>query len=101
MGATAAGLCHRHGNAGSEPRLQPTPQFTAMPDPQPTEQGQGLNPQSHGYQLDYATGFHCATMRSPYFTFLTTLVACGSFWARDRTRAIAVTQVAAVTIPDP
>ena len=29
----AAGLCHSHSNTGSEPRLQPTPQLTAMPDP--------------------------------------------------------------------
>ena len=33
IGATAAGLHHRHINAGSELRLQPTPQFMAMPDP--------------------------------------------------------------------
>ena len=41
IGATAAGLRHRqsHSNAGSEPRLRPTPQLTAMPDPQPTEPG--------------------------------------------------------------
>ena len=32
IGATAAGLHHSHSNAGSEPRLQPTPQLTAMPD---------------------------------------------------------------------
>ena len=29
-------------------RLPPTPQLTATPDPEPTEQGQGLNPQPHG-----------------------------------------------------
>ena len=29
--AVAAGLCQSHGNARSEPRLQPTPQLTAMP----------------------------------------------------------------------
>ena len=33
MGAVAAGLCHSHSNAGSEPRLQPTPQLMAMLDP--------------------------------------------------------------------
>ena len=33
IGAVAAGLCQSHSNAGSEPRLQPTPQFTATPDP--------------------------------------------------------------------
>ena len=30
--ATAVGLHHSHSNAGSELCLQPTPQFTAMPD---------------------------------------------------------------------
>ena len=29
--------------------LQPTPQLTAMPDPYPTESGQGLNLHPHGY----------------------------------------------------
>ena len=33
IGAVAAGLCQSHSNAGSELRLQPTPQLTAMPDP--------------------------------------------------------------------
>ena len=27
----------------------PVPQLTAVLDPQPTEQGQGLNPHPHGY----------------------------------------------------
>ena len=31
--ATAAGPCHSHSNEGSEPRLQPTPQLSAMLDP--------------------------------------------------------------------
>ena len=31
IGAVAADLSHS--NVGSEPHLQPTPQFTAMPDP--------------------------------------------------------------------
>ena len=48
IGAVATGLHQSHSNAGSEPRLQPTPQLTATPDPQPTEQGQGLNPQLNG-----------------------------------------------------
>ena len=43
--ATAAGLLPSHSNIRSEP---PTPQLTATPDPQPTEQGQGSNPQPHG-----------------------------------------------------
>ena len=32
IGAVAAGLRQSHSNAGSEPRLQPTPQLTATPD---------------------------------------------------------------------
>ena len=31
--ATAAGLRHNHSNLGSEPRLQPTPQFKSTSDP--------------------------------------------------------------------
>ena len=48
-GATAAGLCHNHSNAGSRPYLQSTLPLMAMPDPWPTEQGQGSNPQPHGF----------------------------------------------------
>ena len=44
IGATAAGPCHSQSNAGSEPR----PQLMAMPDPWPTEWGQGSNPHPHG-----------------------------------------------------
>ena len=32
IGAVAAGLHHSHSNAGSEPRLRPTPQLMATPD---------------------------------------------------------------------
>ena len=50
--AVAAGLRQSHSNGGSEPRLRPTPQLTtpqltATPDREPTEQGQGPNPQPH------------------------------------------------------
>ena len=31
--AVAASLCQSHSNVGSKPRLQPTPQLTATPDP--------------------------------------------------------------------
>ena len=48
IGAVAASLCQSHSNVGSEMHLRPTPQLTATLDPQPTEQGQGLNPQPHG-----------------------------------------------------
>ena len=33
VGAVAAGLCHSHSNARSEPHLRPTSQLTATPDP--------------------------------------------------------------------
>ena len=33
IGAAATGLHQSHSNTGSEPRLQPTPQLTATPDP--------------------------------------------------------------------
>ena len=48
IGAVATGQRQSHSNSGSEPRLQPAPQLTATPDHQPTEQGQGSNPQPHG-----------------------------------------------------
>ena len=35
IGAVANGLCHNHSNAESEPHLQPTPQLTATPIPDP------------------------------------------------------------------
>ena len=44
IGAAAKDLCHSHSNVESEPYRGPAPQLAAMQDPQPTEQGQGLNP---------------------------------------------------------
>ena len=41
--AVTASLHHSHSNAGSEPHLWPTPHPRATLDPQPTEQGKGLN----------------------------------------------------------
>ncbi len=55
IGAAAPGLRQSHSNAGSELRLQPTPQLTATPDRQPTEQGQGPNLQPHGSWSDSLT----------------------------------------------
>ena len=52
IGATGASLGHSHSNSRSKLHFQPTPQFTAMLDPWCTEQGQGLSPHPHGYQLD-------------------------------------------------
>ena len=48
IGAAAAHLGHSHSNVGSELHRQPTPQFMATPDPEATEQGQGLNLHPHG-----------------------------------------------------
>ena len=55
IGAVAAGLHHSRNNAGSEPRLRPTPLFTATLDPSPTERGQALNLHPHGYKLGSLT----------------------------------------------
>ena len=33
IGAVAIGLCQSHSNTGSQPRVRPTPQLVAMPDP--------------------------------------------------------------------
>ena len=71
MGAVATSLRHSHNNAESKPHLQPTPQLTATPDPQPTEQGQGSNPTSW-----FLVGIvnHCATTGTPVFVFNRRLV---------------------------
>ena len=53
IGGVAASLHHSHSNAGSEPRLWPTPQLTV--GSLTTEQGQGWNPQHHGSQSDLLT----------------------------------------------
>ena len=50
--AAAAGLPHSHSNVGSKPHLWPTPQLKAMPDPEPTERGQGSNLHPHGCRSD-------------------------------------------------
>ena len=47
-GAVAASLRQSHSNVGSKRRLKPTPQLMATPDHQPSKQGPGSNPQSHG-----------------------------------------------------
>ena len=67
IGATATSLRQSHSNARSQLCLQPTPQLMAMPDPQPTEQGQGSNPKPHGSQLD---SFLLRHSRNTYFIFL-------------------------------
>ena len=47
--AVVTSLHLRHNNLASELRLQPTPQLTASPDPQPTERSQESNPYPHGH----------------------------------------------------
>ena len=42
-GAAAAGLHHIHSNAGSDPRLRPTPQLMPILDSQPTQGSYGWN----------------------------------------------------------
>ena len=49
IGAASAGLHHSHSNTRSKHQLQPATQLTAMPDPSPAEQGQGLNLHPYGY----------------------------------------------------
>ena len=49
IGDEAFSLCHSHSNLVSQPHVQSIPQLTAMPDPYPTEQGQGLNQRPHRY----------------------------------------------------
>ena len=51
IGAAAASLHHNLSNVGSKPHLRSIPHLTAVPDPQPTEQGQGSNPYLHGWIL--------------------------------------------------
>ena len=58
-----------------QPSLQPTPELTAMQDPQPTEGGQGLNLMDTSW-----TCFHCPTTGTPLCHFLTiNKLQCFSF----------------------
>ena len=45
--------------------LRPTPQLTGTLDPQPTEQGQGLNLHPHGYQSDSVLLCHNRSSPTP------------------------------------
>ena len=62
IGAVVVGLHHSHSNVGSKPCLRLTPQLTAMPDPQPTERGQGSNP---NLMVPSRIHFHCARKGTP------------------------------------
>ena len=66
--AVAAGLRHNHGNAGSKPHLQPTPQLMAMP----TFHFVTINPlsktrnQTHIFMDTSQIHYHRATMGIPH-----------------------------------
>ena len=79
MGAAAASLPHSHSNAGPEPHLWPIPQLTAMPNPPPTEWGQGGNPHPPGYQEDL---FPLCYNRSSWESFLNR--HRGSVWEDEK-----------------
>ena len=49
IGAIAAGLQHSHSNERPDLSLQAAPQLRAMPDPEPTDRGQGSNLHLHGH----------------------------------------------------
>ena len=61
--AAAAGLCHRHGNTGSEPHLWSMPHLKEKSGPYPTEWGQGLNLHLYRYYVELIT--HWATVGTP------------------------------------
>ena len=65
IGATAAGLGHSHSNAGSKPRLQPTPHLMATPDPDPLSEAQDRT-----HILMYSSHIHfcCTTKGTPVNT---------------------------------
>ena len=75
IGAVAASLRHSHSNARSEPRLQPTLQLMATPDPRPTEQGQGSNLCLHGYQSYSFPLSHNGNSQSYYFLKISSTAA--------------------------
>ena len=72
--AATAGLHHSHSNARSKPYLWPTPQFKAMQDPYPSEQGQGWNPHPHRHDVKFFTCW--ATMGNS----LVTISKSVNFW---------------------
>ena len=53
IGATADSPCRSHSNARSKPRVWHTPQPKATLDPQPTEQGQGIEPATSRFLVGF------------------------------------------------
>ena len=78
IGAAVASLCHSHSNTGSELHLQTTPQLVAMPDLQPTEQGQGSN----CILTETSSGFEPAEPQWEHLNFFFFLAAYERSWAR-------------------
>ena len=62
----AACLFQSHSNAGSELRLQPSPQLTATPGLQPTRARPGIEPATSWFPVGSVN--HCATMGTPEIT---------------------------------
>ena len=69
--AVAAGLHQSHSNARSELCLQPTPQLTATPDPQPTEQRPGIEPSTSWLPVGFIS-----TVPRQELHFLLLLLCC-------------------------
>ena len=60
----AVATSHSHSNAGCEPHLQPTPHFTATPDPYLTHWAMpGIKPASSWMLVEFVN--HWATMETP------------------------------------
>ena len=66
--AAASRLHHSHSNTSSEPHLWPTTLLEATLEPSPIEQGQGLNPHSHGHYVSFSPCW--ATIGTPISYFL-------------------------------
>ena len=64
--AVVAGLHHSHGNARSEPRLQPTPQLTTMLDLNPLSEARD---QTHNLMVPSWIHFRCAPVGTPHCGF--------------------------------
>ena len=68
IGAAAAG--HSNSNMGSELQLQPTPQLTVVPDPQPMIEA---GDQAHILMDTSQVCYHWAKMGNPELAFLVTI----------------------------
>ena len=69
IGAAAMSLYHSQSNEGSKTHLWPTPQLTAMPDPDPLSEARD---QTHILMDTSQICFYCATMENPGHLLLNT-----------------------------